>query len=587
VLSGDAVAAAATATSTPAGQPVVDGGEQKASGTAAFIDDAAEDAHALLIDHVQQLRSRLRADADPEVALEQLREVTLRAKEQDDDVRERLLVVTSTLGGLRAQNHQLHDEILQSSRAALAQDEGRRRYRELSERAHLRASVAEAAVEALRLQLFRAYAEQPIGEELTRLYLDETRAAEAADTLSGTQLAEHREEMKNFETHQRALQDKITELVNTVEHLTRAGSQKDVALAALESLITPTQRALFHTMSSPRGSSDDVATATATAAPTSGTPEDGAVDCFSLLQSRVSELEALLRQERQQHQLTRCEVIEAREDARRSRQEQRQAFLQQQEEERRVAQLTAENFDLRQLNEQHQMYLDQVHVQFQEQLLELRHYHVAEMAEQRRLLEEAHQQQRQQQQQLAQPAPLSAFNRGEEEDDESDAARGDIDARRFGQSSTRRGTSQSPLHRSHDRRAEETARGWAAGPPSHRTNATAADEFRRNNSTTLPQFNLVPSPKVRSSHTLPYDKSKSNAVPGEEGTRRSAGRKKVRAAKKTKGKRTAARGRRSDARASPASCTSSHTNAFKEGRRRASLALNLTESTAAVPRFSH
>lgn len=104
---------------------------------------------------------------------------------------------------------------------------------------------------------------------------------------------------------------------------------------------------------------------TTTVSDPSSAADENVADCLSLLQSRVAELQALLLQERQQHQLTSCELIESREEARRSRQEQRQAFFQQQEEGRRVAQLTAENFDLRQQSERHQMYLDQIHVHFQ------------------------------------------------------------------------------------------------------------------------------------------------------------------------------------------------------------------------------
>ncbi|KPA78644.1 putative kinesin [Leptomonas pyrrhocoris] len=488
--SRDALAASVAPTAAP-------GDDQLA---ATSTEEESDDAHQQLIRSVLQLSAGALAGAGPNSAWEHLHDVALRAKEQGDDVRERLLVVTSTLGGLRAHNHELNGDLLKANRALVAQDERHKRSQEALERARVRARAAEAAVDQLRLKLFRAYAEQSIGEELTRLYLDAQQpTAEALDTLSGSQLAEHREEMEKFETHQRALQDKITELVNAVEQLTRAGSQKDVSLAALESIITPAQRTLFQTMSSVRSDSADIARQiVAVAGEANG--EESAADCFSLLQSRVSELESLLQQERQQHQLTRCEVVEAREDARRSRQEQRQAFFQQQEEERRVRQLTAENFDLQRQRERHQLYLDQIHVHFQEQLLELRRYHVAEMAEQRWLLKET------QQQAARAPTPPENWKAGVAGEPAGAEAQDDSDAGGFGQSATRRDTPPVPPHASGNSAAEDVARGWA-GPPSPGTSA-ATDEYHHNSSSSLAVPRPAPSPKANhNGSTVPRDAS--------------------------------------------------------------------------------
>ncbi|KPI82933.1 putative kinesin [Leptomonas seymouri] len=512
------------------------------------------DAHFQLIQGLLQLRSGVLAGADSETALERLHDVALRAKEQDDDVQERLLVMTSTVGGLRAQNHELYNDLLKANRTLVAQDELQKRYQESLERERVRASAAETAADELRLQLFRAYAEQPIGEELTRLYLDEQQlTAEGLDSLSGAQLAEHREEMEKFETHQRALQDKITELVDTVEQLTRAASQKDVSLAALESIITPAQRTLFQTISRVRNGSVGTLRQLATVT-TEATNEESAADCLSLLKSRVSELESLLHQERQQHRLTRCEVVEAREDARRSRQDQRQAFLQQQEEERRVALLAAENFDLQQQSERHQLHLNQILVNFQDQLLELRRHHFAEMAEQRRQLEET---QRQERRQLALVhAPPGSHREGGVVEERAERKEGN-DRRGSRQISTRRGTSHSPLHAGHDWMVEDTAR-RQAGPPSQHTDATT-DEYHRSNSSTLPQPSPPPTAKARRSNAGPRD-----APVGREGGRGGRAR---RRAEKPKGKVARTRSKRSSTSPPPALRTPSRMRAVRSGRR--------------------
>ncbi|CBZ25658.1 putative kinesin [Leishmania mexicana MHOM/GT/2001/U1103] len=356
----------------------------------------AADAHVQLRRYVRQLRSlRSRGSSEDEWCsdvLDRLRNAVLRATEQYEDVNEQLLVVSSSLSGLRTQNHRLYDEVLRANKRLLATDMECRERRAALQMVTLRATAAETALEQLRLQLFQAYAEQSIREEMTRLYLDATPiAANVDEALSGDRQTEQQVELEKVQAHQQVLCDKITELVDNVEQLTRAVAQKDVSLAALESLITPAQRALFHTLSNTSTAIADRDTtsvggsdggfADTTAAAMAADDGSSAADCFSLLQSRVLELSSLLTQEQQQHQLTQCELLEAREDARRSRQEQRQAFFQQKEEARRVGQLMAENYELRQQNERHQLYLDHMYVSFHEKFLQLRHQHEEEMAE--------------------------------------------------------------------------------------------------------------------------------------------------------------------------------------------------------------
>ncbi|GET87869.1 kinesin, putative [Leishmania tarentolae] len=355
----------------------------------------AVDPHMQLRRYVRQLRSlRSRGGSEDEWCddvLDRLHNAVLCATEQYEDVNEQLLVVSSSLCGLRTQNHRLYDEVLRANKRILETDMEYRKRCDALQTVTLRATAAETALEHLRLQLFQAYAEQSIREEMTRLYLDETPiAANVDETVPGDRQAEQQVELEKVQAHQQVLCDKITELVENVEQLTRAVAQKDVSLAALELLITPAQRALFHTLSntataiSDRGTTANAGgdrgfggTATSAIATDDGS---SAADCFSLLQSRVLELSSLLTQEQQQHQLTQCELLEAREDARRSRQEQRQAFFQQQEEARRVGQLMAENYELRQQSERHQLYLDQMYTSFHEKLLQLRHRHEEEMA---------------------------------------------------------------------------------------------------------------------------------------------------------------------------------------------------------------
>ncbi|CAG9572541.1 putative kinesin [Leishmania major strain Friedlin] len=356
----------------------------------------AADAHMQLRRCVRQLRSlRSRGSSEDrwcDDVLDHLRNAVLRATEEYEDVNEQLLVISSSLSGLRTQNHRLYDEVLRANKRLLAIDTECRERCAALQKVTLRATAAETALEQLRLQLFQAYAEQSIREEMTRLYLDAAPiAANVDEAVSGNQQTEQQVELEKVQAHQQVLCDKITELVDNVEQLTRAVSQKDVSLAALESLITPAQRALFHTLSNTSTAITDRGTASVggsdgglartTAAAMAADSESSAADCFSLLQSRVSELSSLLTQEQQQHQLTQCELLEAREDARRSRQEQRQAFFQQQEEMRRVGQLMAENYELRQQNERHQLYLDHMYVSFHETFLQLRHEHEEEMAE--------------------------------------------------------------------------------------------------------------------------------------------------------------------------------------------------------------
>ncbi|KAL7701125.1 kinesin [Lotmaria passim] len=600
MLSGDAVAATAAAEEREAAGLSTNTINTTTTAAVSPV-DGSEDVQTQLLHGVREFCTRLRSsndhDADAHAALDRLLDMALRAKEESDDVRERLLVVTTSLAGLRAQCRQLHDAVLQARRDALSQDTRLARQRALLDQERARAAAAEVVVEELRLQLFRAYAEQPISEEVTRLYLGEQPALEPAVTLFGTQLAEHREEVEKFEAHQRALQDKITELVNTVEQLTRAGSQKDVSLAALETIITPAQRALFQTMSNTRNDNDGgggaarhfvaaAATAGSTASTTtvsdpSSAADENVADCLSLLQSRVAELQALLLQERQQHQLTSCELIESREEARRSRQEQRQAFFQQQEEGRRVAQLTAENFDLRQQSERHQMYLDQIHVHFQEQLLELRRFHEAELAEQRRLFEEAQEQQQQQRSYAATHAPSAmrwAAMSDKEEAQESRDNNNDDDCG-FRQTSTRCRTSHGQLPGSRDWTAEgATARG-SAGPSSSRS----AAEEQRTSFMTSPQSRRAFAARAQSrsaaapSHTV-------TAVKKGGKQRESNGKKGH--AKKTKGKAiSGGRGRRSGTGASPASPASSRTHAFNEkGEGRTSAILNSMQPSTKAPR---
>nr|CCM14534.1 kinesin, putative [Leishmania guyanensis] len=360
-----------------------------------------DDAHAHLLWCVRQLRSHgISEDEWGGDVLDRLRNAVLRATEQYEDVREQLLVLSSSLSGLRTQNHQLYDEVLHANRRLLAIDMERKEERAVLQASTRRAATAETVLEQLRLQLFQTYADQSIREEMTRLYLDaKPVTANVDEAVLGDRQMEQQVELEKVQAHQQVLCDKITELVDNVEQLTRAVAQKDAFLAALESLITPAQRALFHTLSNTAtaiaergttsvGGSDGGLAGTTTAAIV---VDDGrsTADCFSLLQSRVSELSSLLTQEQQQHQFTRCELLEAREDARRSRQEQRQAFFQQQEEARRVDQLMAENYELRQQNERHQFYLDQMCVSFNEKLLQLRHRHDEEMAELRSAAREA------------------------------------------------------------------------------------------------------------------------------------------------------------------------------------------------------
>ncbi|TPP55204.1 Kinesin motor domain family protein [Leishmania donovani] len=355
----------------------------------------AADAHVQLRRCVRQLRSLLSRGSSEDKCddvLDRLRNAVLRATEQYEDVNEQLLVVSSSLSGLRTQNHRLCEEVLRANKRLLAIDAECRERCAALQTATLRATTAETALEQLRLQLFQAYAEQSIREEMTRLYLDAAPiAANVDEAVSGDRQTEQQVELEKVQAHQQVLCDKITELVDNVEQLTLVVAQKDVSLAALESLITPAQRALFHTLSNTStaiadrgttsvGGSDGGLAGTTTAA-MAADGGSSAADCFSLLQSRVSELSSLLTQEQQQHQLAQCELMEAREDARRSRQEQRQAFFQQQEEARRVGQLMAENYELRQQNERHQLYLHHMCVSFHEKLLQLRHGHEEEMAE--------------------------------------------------------------------------------------------------------------------------------------------------------------------------------------------------------------
>ncbi|KAG5507683.1 hypothetical protein JKF63_06632 [Porcisia hertigi] len=361
-----------------------------------FGESDADDAHAQLLRRVGQLGAlpsccNNHEDMRYGVALDALRNAALRATEEYDEVRERLLVVSSSLGGMRTQYRRLVDEVLRVNKRLLATDEVLGERCTALEAVKLRAATMETERESLRLQLFQAYADQSIREDMTRLYLDTKLLATNADeAVAGDRQTEQQVELEKVQAHQQVLCGKITELVDNVEQLTRSVAQRDVSLAALESVITPAQRALFHTSNTvmvngehgtgSHGASDGrLLNKTSPAIP----GEDGgsAADCFSLLQSCVSELSSLLTQERQQHQLTQCELLEAREDARRSRQEQRQALFQQQEEERRVVQLTRENYELRQQNRRHQLYLDQMHASFHEQLQQLRHRHEEKMAE--------------------------------------------------------------------------------------------------------------------------------------------------------------------------------------------------------------
>ncbi|KAG5481440.1 hypothetical protein LSCM4_07152 [Leishmania orientalis] len=364
----------------------------------------ADDVHAQLRWCVGQLRSiHSRGCSDNEGycdVLDRLRDAALRAAEQYEDMNEQLLVASSLLSGFRARNHRLYCAILRSHERHLAVEMEREEWRAALQAATLRASTAETALEQLRLQLFQAYAEQSIREEMIHLYLDaKSIAANVDGTVSGDRETEQQVELEKVQAHQQVLCDKITELVDNVEQLTRAVAQKDVSLAALESLITPAQRALFHTLSNTAAAVADHSAASvgdsegglasATAAAIASGDDSSAADCFSLLQSRVSELSSLLTREQQQHQLTQCELLEAREDARRSRQEQRQAFFQQQEEARRVGQLMAENFELRQQNERHQLCLDEMYVGLHEKLQQLRRRHEEEVAELRTAAREA------------------------------------------------------------------------------------------------------------------------------------------------------------------------------------------------------
>ncbi|KAG5503726.1 hypothetical protein JIQ42_05949 [Leishmania sp. Namibia] len=369
-----------------------------------FDEVDTDDVHAQLRWCVGQLRSlHSRGCSDNEGCcdvLDRLRDAALRAAEQYEDMNEQLLVTSSLLSGFRARNHRLYGAMLRSNERHLAVEMERDEWRAALQAATLRSSTAETALEQMRLQLFQAYAEQSIREEMIHLYLDAKPIAANVDgKVSGDRQTEQQVELEKVQAHQQVLCDKITELVDNVEQLTRAVAQKDVSLAALESLITPAQRALFHTLSNTAATVADHSTASggdregglasaAVAAIASG-DDNSAADCFSLLQSRVSELSSLLMQEQQQHQLTQCELLEAREDARRSRQEQRQTFFQQQEEARRVGQLMAENFELRQQNERHQLCLDVMYVGFHEKLQQLRRRHEEEVAELRTAAREA------------------------------------------------------------------------------------------------------------------------------------------------------------------------------------------------------
>ncbi|KAG5481114.1 hypothetical protein LSCM1_06795 [Leishmania martiniquensis] len=368
----------------------------------------ADDAHTQLQWCLCQLHSpgsRGCSGDGSDNVLNRLYDAVLRAIEQYGDVSEQLLIASRLMSGLRAQNRRLCDAMLRTSERLLAADVERQDWRAILQALTLRATTTETVVEQLRLQLFQAYTEQSIREEMTRLYLDvKPITANVDETVSGGRQTEQQVELEKVQAHQQVLCDKITELLDNVEQLTRAAAQKDVSLAALESLITPAQRTLFHTLSSTAVAISDHRTANmgdnkdqladaAEAAMASG-DEKSTADCFSLLQSRVSELSALLTQEQQQHQLTQCELLEAREDARRSRQKQRQAFFQQQEEARRVGQLMAENFELRQQNERHQLYLSEMYVHLHEQLVQLRQKHQEEVAKLRTSTREAQSPQR-------------------------------------------------------------------------------------------------------------------------------------------------------------------------------------------------
>ncbi|KAG5481759.1 hypothetical protein CUR178_07112 [Leishmania enriettii] len=369
-----------------------------------FDEVDADDVHAQLRWCVGQLRSvHSRGCSDNEGycdVLDRLRDAALRAAEQYEDMNEQLLVASSLLSGFRERNHRLYGAILRSNERHLAVEMEREEWRAALQVATLRASTAETALEQLRLQLFQAYAEQSIREEMIHLYLDaKPTAANVDGTVSGDRETEQQVELEKVQAHQQVLCDKITELVDNVEQLTRAVAQKDVSLAALESLITPAQRALFYTLSNTAATVADHSAASvsdregvlasATAAAVASGDDNSAADCFSLLQSRVSELSSLLTQEQQQHQVTQRELLEAREDARRSRQEQRQTFFQQQEEARRVGQLMAENFELRQQNERHQLCLDEMYVGLHEKLQQLRRRHEEEVAKLRTAAREA------------------------------------------------------------------------------------------------------------------------------------------------------------------------------------------------------
>lgn len=280
------------------------------------------------------------------VALETVERVhyaALCAREQYEAVRERMLVVSASLDNLRHHHEELTLELAKLRRLLAGETakvaEGTVLLREEAARA-----------EQLRLELFQAYAEQPIREELRLLYAKEEKASDDAGAATGAVVAAHRFEVEKMEQNQQQLQREITTLAEKVRHLTHSAAEKDTALAALQRIITPVQRVLFLSRPSAAASEgpEEVPLPLSGGALSDWTPASS--DHYTLLTERITQLLETLQQERRAHQQTSRNLAEAQEAARRYQQGERRSALQQQEEQRRVAELVASNDGLRQQN---------------------------------------------------------------------------------------------------------------------------------------------------------------------------------------------------------------------------------------------